>query len=187
MQRSSRYIWNFPRDEYLFMGLLELDDKGMEIEFYEGTDRCTMLLRLSEDAKGEFEKFSLGNREQRADLARRAEGEDADEESAEFDADCAEMERTANTAGAPTLRFFEDIVKGLDNATIEKYELWSSQIRHPEHWSIADPPSAEVAQVLPICFFNLSFWKRIGLEGCPCARHGWAHARFVSGRGRGAN
>ena len=62
-----------------------------------------------------------------------------------------------------------------------------SQIRHPEYWSIADPPSAEVAQVLPICFFNLSFWKRIGLEGCPCARHGWAHARFVSGRGRGAN
>ena len=45
MQRSDRYIWNFPRDEYLFMGLLELDGKGMEIEFYEGTDRCTMLRR----------------------------------------------------------------------------------------------------------------------------------------------
>ena len=135
-----------------------------------------MLLRLSEDVKGEFEKFSLGNREQRADLARRAEGEDADEESAEFDADCAEMERTANTVGAPTLRFFEDIVKGLDNATIEKYELWSSQIRHPEYWSIADPPSAEVAQVLPICFFNLSFWKRIGLAHRPQALIGQQHA-----------
>jgi len=33
LQRSSRYIWNFPRDEYLFMGLLELDGKGIEIEF----------------------------------------------------------------------------------------------------------------------------------------------------------
>ena len=38
-------MWNFPRDEYLFMGLLELDGKGMEVEFYEGTDRCTMLRR----------------------------------------------------------------------------------------------------------------------------------------------
>jgi hypothetical protein len=47
-------------------------------------------------------------------------------------------------------------------------------------WVFEKRSPAWAAQVLPLKFWSPSdFWKRIGVDSCPCKTHGWSHSKHV--------
>ncbi|KAJ1446476.1 hypothetical protein M885DRAFT_249233 [Pelagophyceae sp. CCMP2097] len=179
VRSENRFVMRFPAHEMLYLGLLELEQNAKKLVWEEGVERVSWTIKLSPDLKRNFEAHFIGAPDERRQNAEAYE-ERALAEEREDDADADPfvdgINRTANRVGEPTLAF----LKSVDTSA---FEQWNNMEVRPKDWSVVEPFSAAAAQVLPVVFWNPSFWKRIGVEGCPCKVYGWAHERHVRVRG----
>ena len=187
MKHAQPYQWSFPRDEFLYLGLLEMEANKTILKWEESGASCTGHIKLPQSAKDCFERCTLGTRAQRAAAYRAHTERDFRETVDDADADAPDpfkpldsMDRTANTVGGATVKFFREITNEVKDGVRPSFEKWPDFMVRPPHWTISEPFDVAAMETLPICFWSPFFWRRLGVDRCPCERHGWSHASCVS-------
>ena len=152
------------------------------IFYYHFDNRVEWQIELSRNAREQYKRFAIGTDDARAAAAAARVVQQQEEDDPSADAD-VEIDFEMNSVNAPTTKVFERIKSELASGKGKPYESWESMWVMPPDPTITQPFDASAWDVLPICFWSPRFWARIGVVGCPCARHGWRHSRFVRLRG----
>ena len=187
---AGSFDFQFPKHEYEYLELLRLEQSGTVAQFNRwnketrSNDTVRWRVKLPDIAHRRFEEFAIGTENDRRRLALHAAKRALSEESDDGDAADAEspasLDRTQNSVNQATLNRFRQILREMAHGRRPNYSQWRSMIVPPDDPTIAEPFSADAWDVLSVLFWcPIKFWARLGVSDCPCARKGWAHARYT--------
>jgi hypothetical protein len=174
---SPRYAWRFPEHVPLFISLSALERAGCTTMGNRGVVAIS-----AAHARAAYESYA------QKDLAPRDDDDDvlASAQSSSCDVDPLLSQpaepafATINTISLAQQAFFQRTVASM---SASPYEDWTSLWVTPPDPSLQpfDHSSSAAWEALAIFFFSPTKWgssQQMQLA-MPCARHGWAHARFV--------
>ena len=176
---SARFRWRFPEQVGLFLSLLALAKAGCTTKLA----GSAIAVITAETACAAYETYAA------VDIAPRNTDEDSAASGGHattlVDPNLYEPSEpaftTINKIEPAQKAFFERTVASMKEKPYEEWtDLW---VRPPNPTMVDFDVSTSAAwTLLPICFYSPTrplAWRRLGVQ-MPCARHGWAHARFVT-------
>ena len=185
LRYTDAFVWSFPRDELMFLALLEYEQNDIAVTFSERGEESVIPVVIPANIKNDFERDMLGGFRGARERRRRehddravAETRDDDDADAPFEK-LEAVDRTGNTVGAETMAFFNETMGAIKAGKMPALKNWKNYKIFPPHWTKVIPFNVNNAKTLPLYFWSPSeFWADVGVT-CPCARHGWAHAGSV--------
>ena len=174
---AQSYKFVFPKHLRLYWAIKDLCDRHTKVFDRNGKEAS---LQMSAASHAQFQEHCdrvIGSLPEEEDVPcvsgyYHPEGTDADAPSRD------EADVHSNSISDDQKAHFHDIVESMETTP---YSSWDRMTVEPPDASKSMNFSGTSFNLLPITFWSpADYWAHLGVNETPCARHGWAHARFVT-------